>query len=477
MSVGNGRIFVGLVFVLMVVTVVPVLSFAGGLTVKGDNVGIGTTSPIYPLQVNTDSGYAIYGYSAIDNGVVGSSSAASGVFGTSANGNGVYGVSSNNNGVMGSSSSGYGIYGQSTSGYAGYFDGRVNVNGNQTVDGGVTVSGNITAPTGIVTAASFSGSGSGLTGIPGGQVTGTVASATNANTLEGQSASDIINAASDEVRTPISDCGTTISTSGSYYVTQNLSAASGDCIDITASDVTIELNGFALTGVNASNTYGIYINNASNIEVRNGTVKNFYTGIYGSNNPQNIRAINIRAISNTYAGFLLSTSHGLIKDCIASYNGYGILGNNSLGVMVIGNSVYHNDIGIFTGNGETITGNTVTLSQYAGIELNGNSTATGNTVFYNNNSNNATNAGIVLYGSQNVLKGNTIGYNNQTNIIVEAVGNDIEENFIIAAYGTSNGILFTTSGNFYANNRATGNTTNYNLSGHTETDGGGNVGF
>jgi len=43
--------------------------------------------------------------------------------------------------------------------------------------------------------------------------------------------------------------------------------------------------------------------------------------------------------------------------------------------------------------------------------------------------------------------------------------------------GSGNGIYFNSSGNFYANNRARGNTTNYNTGGHAQTDGRRQCGF
>lgn len=57
-----------------------------------------------------------------------------------------------------------------------------------------------------------------------------------------------------EARTPIPG-GTapyTISASGSYYLTGNITVATGDVITSTAADVTIDLNGFNLIGCTAS---------------------------------------------------------------------------------------------------------------------------------------------------------------------------------------------------------------------------------
>ena len=64
MCVGNGRIFVSLVLVLTVFAVASMASFAGGLVISGDNVGIGTNTPFYPLDVQSDTRNAISGYSS-----------------------------------------------------------------------------------------------------------------------------------------------------------------------------------------------------------------------------------------------------------------------------------------------------------------------------------------------------------------------------------------------------------------------------
>ena len=56
-----------------------------------------------------------------------------------------------------------------------------------------------------------------------------------------------------EPRTAISSIPTTITQSGSYYLTGNLSGVAGqNGITIVASDVTLDLNGFTLTGVPSS---------------------------------------------------------------------------------------------------------------------------------------------------------------------------------------------------------------------------------
>ena len=106
------------------------------LTIKDGNVGIGTNSPSNKLSVNGGAdfsgnvgiGMALFSantrLSVQDDG----SGGGVGVRGESNSGYGVYGVGGVC-GVYGLSSTLYGVYGVSTSDYAGWFQGKVHVNG------------------------------------------------------------------------------------------------------------------------------------------------------------------------------------------------------------------------------------------------------------------------------------------------------------------------------------------------------------
>ena len=90
-----------------------------------------------------------------------------------------------------------------------------------------------------------------------------------------------------EPRTPLSVAGFTITQPGSYYLTTNLTAT-GHGVVITASRVTLDLMGFALTGDRGNSDSGIFLNGVTNmplcdVTVRNGIVHNFYFGIYAKN--------------------------------------------------------------------------------------------------------------------------------------------------------------------------------------------------
>ena len=68
----------------------------------------------------------------------------------------------------------------------------------------------------------------------------------------------------------------TISASGSFRLTSDLTvAANFGAIYVTASDVTIDLNGFTIYGGGGSIADGISIPGVQNIEIKNGTIRGF----------------------------------------------------------------------------------------------------------------------------------------------------------------------------------------------------------
>jgi hypothetical protein len=84
--------------------------------------------------------------------------------------------------------------------------------------------------------------------------------------------------------TPITALPATISTQGIYCLQGHLSTAitSGDAIEITANNVTLDLNGWKLGGQAAGTgtlARGIY-SAANNVTVRNGIVRGFSLGVY-----------------------------------------------------------------------------------------------------------------------------------------------------------------------------------------------------
>ena len=77
-----------------------------------------------------------------------------------------------------------------------------------------------------------------------------------------------------EPRTPIATAPFTISASGSYYLTKNLTVTAGDAITITADNVSLDLNGFAIssTASPAGGTAILLSGGRQNIHIGNGAI-------------------------------------------------------------------------------------------------------------------------------------------------------------------------------------------------------------
>ena len=184
----------------------------------------------------------------------------------------------------------------------------------------------------------------------------------------------------------------------------------------------------------------------------------------------------------------------IVKDSSSTDNtDFGI---RAIGV-ISGNYVRGNDGGgISAGSESTIIKNVIKFNQGPGLVIDSNSMVSGNTVISNvqtgiivenfclitnnlvngNNSSDIINEAGIKVNYKCSVKDNSLTHNKKNNILVLSSGNLIEENLVTGSGGGENGIKFDTTGNFYANNRASGNTVNYaNTAGNT--DGGGNVGF
>ena len=196
----------------------------------------------------------------------------------------------------------------------------------------------------------------------------------------------------------------TITQSGSYYLTGNR-YSSGDGIVVNADDVTIDLMGYQLVGPGSVSYNGIYMNGRSNIEIRNGTVRDFNNGVYEveKNNGKAHCVTGIRAVSNIVCGIYLKGAGHVVKDCTAADNGtYGI-------------NCY---------NTSTISGNTVHSNNGNGIHVYEGNVVTGNSI-----DNNGT--GIYIYGSNNRIEKNSIKSNTTRGLYVNDNKNIVADNIVI----------------------------------------------
>ena len=230
------------------------------------------------------------------------------------------------------------------------------------------------------------------------------------------------------------DMPLTITQNGSYYLTEDVNS-SGTAITVAVDDVTIDLCGYAVVGQDSGTNYGIYMNGRSNVEIRNGTVRDFCYGIYETSSGQSHRIINVRIISNTQRGIHLGGSGHLVKDCTVSENGtsatssvYGIRATGN-GCTVTGNTVYNNGYsangyvyGINVYTGSTVTCNTVCNNGYSANYVESIRAGNGCRMMENTVSNNGTEASGFVYGI-NVGNGSTVTGNTARNNGDSAGGN------------------------------------------------------
>jgi len=286
----------------------------------------------------------------------------------------------------------------------------------------------------------------------------------------------------EEPRTAISSVPYTISSSGSYYLTKDLQTTSGsqNAIVVDANNVTIDLMGFSLIGRGSGDGCGIFMNERDNVEIRNGTVRNFGDdGIREAKNPTEEspsfgyahRVISIRALFNKGDGIELCGMGHLVRDCSAMANGVDGIDVGALST-VTGNITSLNAAhGIVLNAGCAASNNTSVANQFNGIWTWNGCSVMSNTLYLNG-------CGIYVSEKGSYVKLNTLRSNVFYNIYVNGTNNAIEENLVT---NSEYGIYFNVSGNFYANNRASGNTTNYGGPGKPSSgssgDGGGNTSF
>jgi hypothetical protein len=148
----------------------------------------------------------------------------------------------------------------------------------------------------------------------------------------------------------------TISQSGTYYLTRNLTAT-GNGIIISANNVTLDLMGFTLTGPGTTGNSAIGIQDTGDfgVEIRNGCITNFggdgirFTGT-------NSRLIGLR-VSNVGGAGISEGGKNQVIACIASNCGHE---------------------GIWSGGLSMLKGNTVRDNAYTGIRADTYSTVAGN---------------------------------------------------------------------------------------------------
>lgn len=117
-----------------------------------------------------------------------------------------------------------------------------------------------------------------------------------------------------EPRTPISALPFTITQTGSYYLTSSLTGQAGsNGITVLASGVTLDLNGFGLFGVAGAGS-GIAVGAVGNLEVRNGSIREWPVDGVNAIQSSNCRYQDLRMINCGHAAIRTGIST-LVQRC------------------------------------------------------------------------------------------------------------------------------------------------------------------
>ena len=163
-----------------------------------------------------------------------------------------------------------------------------------------------------------------------------------------------------DARKPISSLPFTIDECGSYFLTGCLTGAAGqDGITIAADDVTIDLNGFSLTGVPGSLDGIARGGNFNRWTVQNGNVTawggdgiDLFSGV---NNEVTVERV--RSSGNGGRGIVVA-GRAIVRDCVATNNGNSgiVMASNSANSIIDSCVGSHN-----TNSGIQVTGSAGTV--------------------------------------------------------------------------------------------------------------------
>jgi len=155
----------------------------------------------------------------------------------------------------------------------------------------------------------------------------------------------------------------TIDRPGSYELANNLSAATGDCLVITADFVTIDLAGFSISSRALFNGTAILATSSQGIAVRNGSISGFEVGVDLRTAAGSIvEGLRVSCCGPDFNGIGIF-AHGVVTGNTVSSGFGGIAATGT----VTGNYATGRKVGISVGKGSTVIGNTVTDSIRFGL--------------------------------------------------------------------------------------------------------------
>lgn len=249
----------------------------------------------------------------------------------------------------------------------------------------------------------------------------------------------------------------TITSPGSYILTSDLvlvTALGG--IVVQADHVTLDLNGFGLTGTD--DAWGIQLG-ANFVEIRNGYIRDFLVGI----GPQTVgedamssRVIGVRSTSNVTYGIRLGDD-GMVMNCTVTDNGQDGILLGAFGTARGNVSSNNGNAGIEGGGGLVVRENVARDNGHDGIDVGGNSVVAGNTAASNNaNGIQAGQGSVVVDNSANSNGGHGIDLVG-TGLLVSGNSARFNQDHGIATHGDASARNHLVRGNVaYLNNLSAG---------------------
>jgi len=222
---------------------------------------------------------------------------------------------------------------------------------------------------------------------------------------------------------------------GSYRLTSNLSVpdADRDGIVITASHVTLDLNGFTINATNIGLSVGVF-GSGTNVWVMNGTIYGFAINAIRLTNGGGVEDVTV--LGSGHTGIQVEGDYCVVRNCTVAATGASgidaetglIIDNTTLGAsghgiqtfrpsVVKGNACSQNSATGIVATDSTVVGNRSSANGTNGISCD-NCAVIGNTSV-NNTGYGFSIAGAVAYAG-NAMTGNTVGAVNGAGVQVGA---------------------------------------------------------
>ncbi len=169
------------------------------------------------------------------------------------------------------------------------------------------------------------------------------------------------------------DCGNLTTARAIYTLNQSLSTGT-TCLRIKANYITIDLNGYSITGDDSGTDYGVYNWYYNHTIIKNGGIYDFETGIYlllNSNNTIKNNSVNSNteygifvyasSVNNTVQNNIISsnTRHGMYL----AYNSNNTIENNTI------SSNIREGMYLYSSANNTVQNNTISSNARYGIKL------------------------------------------------------------------------------------------------------------